>query len=32
MARVAALQVGAAVRKREHLFCEELPPMDMEPL
>ena len=30
MARAAALQVGAAVRKREHFFCEELPSMDVE--
>ena len=30
MARAAALQVAASVRKGEHLFCEELPPMDME--
>ena len=30
MARAAALQVAAAVRKGAHLFCEELPPMDME--
>ena len=30
MARAAALQVAAAVREGGHLFCEELPPMDME--
>ena len=30
MARAAALQVAAAVREGEHLFCEELPPMDVE--
>ena len=29
MARAAALQVAATVRKGEHLFCEELPPMDV---
>ena len=29
MACAAALQVAAAVRQGEHLFCEELPPMDM---
>ena len=30
MARAAALQVAAAVERGVHLFCEELPPMDME--
>ena len=30
MARAAALQVAAAVREGEQLFCEELPPMDVD--
>lgn len=30
MALAAALQVAAAVREGEHLFCEELPRMDMD--